>query len=45
MIFTSSADLPEMSVALVPWPWVVLVRTRTLPRFDRVLRERAVVLW
>ena len=43
MIFASSADLPETPISLVPWPWAVLVRTCALPRFDRVLRERAVV--
>ena len=42
MIFTSSRDLPETSVALVPWLWL-LVRTCALPRFARVLRERAAV--
>ena len=43
MVFTSSADLPETLVALVPCPWAVLVRTCALPRFDRVPRERASV--
>ena len=31
VIFTSSADLPEKSVALVPWLWVEPVRTCALP--------------
>ena len=38
-------DVPETSVALNPWPWVVLVSSCALPRFDRVLRERAAVVF
>ena len=43
LIFTSSEDPPERSVALVPWLWAETVRTCALPRFDRVLRERGAV--
>ena len=32
VIFTSSEDLPEKSVALVPWLWAEPVRTCALPR-------------
>ena len=45
MIFTSSADLPETLVALVRWPWAMLVRTCALPRFDRCFENEQSFLW
>ena len=43
MIFTSSEDLEETSVALDPWLCVGLVSTFALPRFGRALQERGTV--
>ena len=45
MIVTSSTELRETLVPLVPWPWAVLVSTCALPRFDGVLREQTIVLF